>query len=130
MELVRAAWDAWARGDLNAVFETYHPEVEWDTTHFEGWPETGVYRGHHEVRRFFDEWLATWDSYEVRVDEIRAVGDRVLVLYRQRGVGREGRVPMEFGGAQVISLRDGKIAVIDNYSDRSRALQAVGLSEE
>jgi uncharacterized protein len=127
--VVRAAWDAWAKGDLDAVFETYHPTIEWDTTHFEGWPETGVYRGFDEVRRFFDGWLATWDGYEVRVEEIRAVGDRVLVLYRQRGVGRESRVPMEFEGAQVISLRDGKLAVIDNYSDPSQALRAVGLSE-
>jgi hypothetical protein len=34
---------------------------------------------------------------------------------------------MEFRGAQVITLRDGKIAVIDNYSDPSQALEAVGL---
>ena len=129
VELVRAAWDAWAKGDLDAVFATYHPEIEWDTTHFQDWPETGVYRRHDGVRRFFEDWLATWDSYEVRLEEAIEVGERVLTLYWQRGVGRGGGVPMEFRGAQVIAFRDGKIAVIDNYSDPSQALAAVGLSE-
>jgi hypothetical protein len=129
VELVRAAWDAWGRGDLDAVFATYHHDIEWDTTHFEGWPETGVYRGHDGVRKFFDDWLATWDRYEVRLEEAIEVGERVLTLYWQRGVGRGGGVPMEFRGAQVIEFRDGKIAVIDNYSDHAKALEAVGLRD-
>ena len=45
VEIVRRAWTAWIQGDLDAVLETFDPAVEWDTTTFQGWPETGVYRG-------------------------------------------------------------------------------------
>ena len=33
VEIVRASWDAWSRGDMDALFEFYDPEVEWDMTH-------------------------------------------------------------------------------------------------
>jgi ketosteroid isomerase-like protein len=88
VEVVRRAWDAWIRGDMDALFETFHPSVEWDTTNFEGWPENEVYRGHDGIRRFFEEWLASWDRYEAGVEEyLDAEGDRVLVLCWQRGFG-------------------------------------------
>jgi ketosteroid isomerase-like protein len=37
---------------------------------------------------------------------------------------------MEWHAAQIVSVRDGKIARIDNYEDRAEALEAVGLREE
>jgi ketosteroid isomerase-like protein len=129
VELVRASWDAWARGDMDGVLDTFHPAIEWDTTHFAGWPESDVYRGHDEVRRFFEEWLGTWDSYEAGLEDVIEVEDRVVTLCWQRGVGRESRVPVEVGWAQVVAFRDGKIAIIDNYTDRPEALEAAGLSE-
>jgi ketosteroid isomerase-like protein len=33
VEIVRASWDAWSRGDMQALFDFYDPEVEWDITH-------------------------------------------------------------------------------------------------
>ena len=130
VEVVRRGWDAWIRGDIDALFKTFHPAVEWDTTNYEGWPEDEVYRGHDGVRRFFEEWLASWDRYETGVEEyIDAGGDRVLVLCWQRGFGPDSQAPVQMDFAQLCTVQDGLILRMEAYSDRSEALEAVGLRE-
>ena len=61
-EVVRATWDAWERGDLDAVLQIWDPEVVWDMSHFPGWPDQ-VHRGHDSVRRFLEDWLEIWSDY-------------------------------------------------------------------
>ena len=128
VELTRRAWEAWLRGDFAALFECFDPEIEWDTTTFGGWPEVGVYCGHDGVRRFFDEWLASWERFESGVDEYLDAGeDRVLVLAWQRAYGPGSHVPVEMEWAQLCTLRDGLVVHIAAYGDRNEALALVGL---
>jgi ketosteroid isomerase-like protein len=65
VEIVRRCWEAWIKGDLDALFALFDPAVEWDTTNFEGWPEDGVYHGQAGVRRFMEDWLASWDAMKL-----------------------------------------------------------------
>ena len=129
MEIVREAWDASLRRDVDGMFAYFDPEVVWDMTHFREWPDV-TYRGGEGVRRFLDEWLEVWDEYEVAVDELilAAPDGRVVGLAWQRGKGRRSGLPMEMEWASITALRDGKIIRIDNYDDRSKALEAAGLS--
>jgi ketosteroid isomerase-like protein len=128
VDIVRTACEAWLRGDLDAMCETWHPEVEWDTTHFEGWVENKVYRGQDEVRRFLEEWMASWDreSYEASY-EFLDKGEQIVLLMSQRMIGRGSGAPVKLDSAQVVTLRDGKVSRIDNYTDPDEALEAVGL---
>jgi ketosteroid isomerase-like protein len=117
-------------GGYDGLFETFDPEVEWDTTNYEGWPEDEVYRGHDGVRRFFGEWLSSWARYEAGVEESLDVDDeRVLVLCWQRGFGPGSEVPVQMDFAQLCTLRQGLICRMEAYSSRQDALEAVGLSE-
>ena len=128
VELVREAWDAWLRGDVDGLFAYLDPDVVWDMTHFREWPDV-TYRGGEGVRRFLDEWLEVWDESGVGLDELLAAPDgRVVSLAWQRGKGRRSGLPMEMQWAQITTLRDGKTIRIDNYDDRSEALEAAGLS--
>ena len=68
VEIVRLAWEAWIKGDLDALFAFFDPAVEWDTTNVEGWLEDSTYRGHAGVRRFLEEWLSSWERYEAGVE--------------------------------------------------------------
>jgi ketosteroid isomerase-like protein len=130
VDVVRRSCEAWARGDLVAWLETLHPEIVWDSSHFEGWLEASVFRGRDEVRGFLvDEWLASWDRYEARVEEVAEAGDRVLVLWRQSMVGPGGGVPLVVHTAQLCSVRDARVTRIDNYTDQAEALKAAGLRE-
>jgi ketosteroid isomerase-like protein len=129
VEVVRESCEAWLRGDLGASFEALDSGVVWDTTRFEGWMESRTYLGTDAVRVFLEEWLGMWDSYEARFDEFVDAGDRVVVRWSQRMVGRGSGVPVELDSAQVWTLRDGRVIRIDNYTDPDEALEAVGLRQ-
>jgi len=130
VEVVKRGWEAWIAGDFHALFAVFDPAVQWDTTSFEGWPEDEVYYGHEGVRRFFEDWLASWDRYEAGVEEYLDVDDdRVLVLCWQRGYGSGSHVPVEMDWAQLCTLKRGLVCRLEAYSDRQAALEAVGLRD-
>ena len=127
VDVVRAAWDAWIRGDVEALFAMFDDGIVWDTSQYRDWPES-AYHAKEGVERFLTEWLEVWDQYEIAVDEIIAAPDgRVVSLITQRGVGRDSGLPLHMESAQITTVRDGKVTRIDNYDDRSEASEAAGL---
>jgi ketosteroid isomerase-like protein len=130
VDTVREAWDAWLRGDMDALFASYFDrDVVYDLTHFREWPDH-TYRGLEGVRRLLAEWRELWVAFEAGVDEILAVPDgRVVVLSWQRGKGRQSGLPMDMNWAQIISVRDGKMTRVDAFDDRAEALRTAGLSK-
>ena len=129
VEIVRRGWDAWLRGDLDALAALWDPEVVWRLEHFHNWPESN-YEGPEGIRQFLSEWLELWGDYRVTVDEIIAAPDgRVVSLFRHTGKGQQSGVPMELEMAQIATLRHGKIIEFDNYDRPAEALEAAGLSE-
>lgn len=128
LEIARRAWEAFAAGDLPALFAMFHPGAEWHTATNEGLAGgLEVHRGEAEIRRFFDEWTGSFARYEVGADEFLQAGSRVVVLCWQRAHLRGSQVPIELEWAQILSFRDGRIVRVDNYSERGRALAAAGL---
>lgn len=129
VEIVRRGADAWIRGDVGAVVRTWDPEIVLDMSHFRDWPEA-EYHGIERVERFVNEWLDMWDDYEVGVEDVIAAPDgRVVSFYWHRGKGRGSGLLMEFRGALVTTLRDGKVTRVAYYDDRAAALEAVGVRE-
>jgi ketosteroid isomerase-like protein len=84
VELVRAAWEAWARGDTHALFAFYDPAIIWDQTHnHEALDFAGVYHGHEGIKQFFRHWLAPFEDYCAHPEEFIDAGDAVVVRLRQ-----------------------------------------------
>jgi ketosteroid isomerase-like protein len=130
VEIVKAGSEAWVRGDLDAYFKLCDPAVEWDTSNFEGWPEDDIYHGHTGVRRFFEDWRASWEQYEAGVEEYFDIdGERVLAYWWQRGEGRGSRIPVQMDWALICTLKRGLVWRMEAFSDRREALEAVGLAE-
>jgi ketosteroid isomerase-like protein len=131
LDLVRRSWDAWSRGDVDEGLSCYSVDAEWDMSTFSGWPEQQLFRGHEEIREFLERWRGAWDNYEAGVDEFLGAGDKVCVLCWQRGRGKEAGVQVEMMAyAHLLTVRDGKITRAELHSDRQKALEAAGLSEE
>jgi ketosteroid isomerase-like protein len=130
VELVRAAWEAWERRDMEAIFAFYDPEIVWDQTHAQAGELTAVYHGHDGVRQFMREWFAPFESYYARPEEFIDAGEAVVVRCRQGGRGRHSGVDVEMPPYwQVYRLRDGRAVRIEVYNDQREALKAVGLHE-
>ena len=83
-------------------------------------------RGHDAVRASLAHWKADWDDYEVMPQELVDMGDRVLATVRLRGRGRGSGVEIDARFYDVYTLRDGRIVRMDQFTERSEALEAAG----
>jgi ketosteroid isomerase-like protein len=122
LELARAGYAAWSRGDLEAMLETIDEDVEYRTSGvFPGLEP--VYHGHEGMRRFWDDFRSPWDSLRIVIDDLRESGDQIVALYRFEAVGRDG-LTVHRDAANVITLRDGLAIRIDAYGSWEAALEA------
>jgi ketosteroid isomerase-like protein len=92
------------------------------------YPDGKVWRI-EEIGKFFDS--QPWGrSLRFEADSFRAVGDdRVLVFVLVHGVGGGSGAEVEGRFAHLATLRGGKLVRVEVYTDRSKALEAAGLSE-
>jgi ketosteroid isomerase-like protein len=65
----------------------------------------------------------------VTVEEIIDAGDQVVVVAHHQGRGRASGVDVDTRFYEVYTLREGKVSRVDEYTDRTEALEAAGLSE-
>jgi hypothetical protein len=78
----------------------------------------------------FGDWLTAWESWVAKATEVIDVDDnRVLVMLDIRARSKTHQVEFPVEGANLFTLRDGKIARLELFFDRSDALEAAGLSE-
>ena len=128
VEIVTGAYERFgATGDFDEEIAT--PDFVWDMSNFRGWPEQQVYEGVDGARTFLAAWTEGWDDWSLEIDAVHDAGEKVVVFLRQRGRSKAAGMPIEMSFAQVWTLRDGKEARMDMYSDRDEALEAVGLRE-
>ena len=127
VEVVRATFEAWNAGDMDAIREQYDPDVIARPP--EGVPEPGPYVGREAVIRFWEQQRETWDAdaLELIGDFIHAA-DRVAVRFIWHGAGHGPEWNMELTG--VYTVRNGKIRTAEFFRDHAEALEAVGLSEQ
>src|SRR2546430_17616272 len=79
VEIVRRSWEAYARGDLEAAFAVYDPEVE---IYDHDIPDAGEYRGLEGMLRWQAEWERSWESWRWDAEECIDAGERVVVAVR------------------------------------------------
>jgi ketosteroid isomerase-like protein len=122
VERVRAIYDAWARGDFSSS-DWADPRIEFVLA--DG-PSTGTWIGVKEMAAAWRDVLRAWADFRAEAEGCRALDDtRVLVLTRNTGRGRGSGVDVtsiSTKGANVFSLRDGKVTRIVAYWDRERIL--------
>lgn len=91
MDIVRRAYEAWNRGDLETAFEFLDPEAEVSLP--SDFPEAGTYRGRAEIRHWVAEQLLP------TLEEVRAEPERFLdagdqVRHRKSPRSRRAAVAM------------------------------------
>jgi ketosteroid isomerase-like protein len=80
VELVRAAFEAWNEGDMDAFRELYDPGAIVGAP--DGWPEPGPFVGREAVMRQFEQMRETWDADAVEpISEVIDAADRVVVRF-------------------------------------------------
>jgi ketosteroid isomerase-like protein len=129
VDLVRSAYARYNEGDWEGARDAYHPEVVWDLSTYEGWPDTTEICGADGVIDWLRDWASIYSDYYSKIDQIFDSGDQVVVLARLGGRERDSAEYAEMGWAHVITVRDDKIVRVQNYSDKGKALEVAGLEQ-
>jgi len=125
VRLARRAYAAFAARDHDAVFALAHSDVEYEFA--DRVADDNVCRGEAEVRQLWrqlDEIFAHWES---QPQEFLDLGDRVLVLARESGVGRASGLRFDQKLAHLLTIEDGLITRFQVYGSWKRALRVAGL---
>lgn len=135
VELVRRLYAALASEGSSREFERrltdealgqfLDPQIEWLPV-----PDSLLavdsYRGFEGVRRFWGEFVSTWESYRVEPLSFDDAGDRVAVVVRI--VGRTHELEVEDTRSSLLTVRDGRVVRVRSFADAAGAREAAGLS--
>jgi ketosteroid isomerase-like protein len=119
-ELVRGIVEALNRGDLDAMLARMHPDFEWRP--LESSPVARVYRGHEQVRHYVEDWLSTFESVRLDLEDTTEVGDRVVAVVRAHGRGRGSGLELHSDFCQVWTVQDGTAVAMQEFATRDEAL--------
>src|SRR6476660_8609467 len=104
VEIVKAAIDAYNRGDLDAAVKDAAPDYELDLSRAVG-VDRGVYTLRQQ-RRLWEEFRQAWESDQIGADEFIDAGEHVVTPFTNHLRGRDG-VEVEARGVWVWTSRDG-----------------------
>jgi ketosteroid isomerase-like protein len=120
-EVLRRLIEAVNRRDLDAMLGDLAPDVVYDTS-----PSGfGIYTGAPAVRGFFEDWVSSYEEFEVVAEEMVDLGNGVgYTILRQRGrpVGSSSEVRRRF--ASVALSVNGLCVRVTTYSDIDAARAA------
>jgi hypothetical protein len=110
--LVRGGYDAFTRGDVDAVLSIFDPNIHW---HVPGrGPLSRDYRGPKEVLGFFQHFMdLSRGTFRIRVDDVLANDQRVVVLCTESAQ----RGPRSWSSPQVHvwTVKDGHVTVFRQF---------------
>jgi len=119
--LIRDGYDAFVRGDLEAVASFLAPDVQW---HVAGdSPLAGVYSGHEELFALFARlYQFTGGTISISARDILVSEDHAIVLTTMKG--RRGDLVLDDDGVAVFKIRDGKASEIWAFAEDQSAMDA------
>jgi ketosteroid isomerase-like protein len=124
LELLRQVIERWNRGERDDM-SAFHPDVEWLPLRAS---TEGAYRGHAGIHRFVADTEREFETFELRVEALRVVGERVLAWGTIHFRARQSGVAMDQPVGGVVEFRDDKILRWEDFGSKEQALSELGLA--
>src|SRR5215217_1547681 len=97
---------------VEEVLPLLHPDAEWDAMHREQ-----PYRGIEEALHGVEDWLEAGEEWRVQIEDLTDAGEgAVLAVLRVSIRGRGSRVPIDQRIFTVLTVSDGRIKGIADYT--------------
>jgi hypothetical protein len=87
----------------------------------------GVHQGTDGIRRFFAAIDDAGPDFQLEIERLELVGDRVLALVAIHASGRSSGLPMDRETGNVYEFEGDRIRRVRIYADRGDALREVGM---
>ena len=124
-EIVRQAFEAFSRDDIDAVLELCDPEIVVRDPQRTG----TTFRGPDGLRQFFAEWMENWEEYRSEPVEFTEAGGEILVRAHQTGRGKLSGIEVNQDLFIVFRMRDGKFLEYRLYTNRDDAVASMGAAD-
>jgi ketosteroid isomerase-like protein len=123
--LIRRAYDAFARRDLDTLRSISDESIEVSTVTGLLAGRTGPYRGHEGLGEYMSDLAGTWKRIELRPQQFNELDDgTVLVFGRVRAWHDKGF--LDSANAWLWTVRDGRVMAVKVFADPSEARAAFG----
>lgn len=124
LQIVRASYEAFGRGDIPTVLSLWHPDLTW--TEPAGGHYAGTYTGPQAVLGgVFADLTVTWTGFTVEPDEFLDAGDAVVVLGHFTGAHTATGKPFRVRFAHIVRVRDGLITAYESVADTALFVAAM-----
>ncbi len=109
--------------ETEQAFRDVHADAEWKPPHME------AVRGKDAWLAAVSDWLDAADDWRIGIEDVSDLGgDQVLVESRNAIRGKGSGVEIDQAISTVVTVREGKIAAIRDFTDRHTALEAAEVS--
>lgn len=122
--LVQQAYESFQAGNIEALLSLLSDDVQWQLPEIENVPIAGRRQGPEQVAEFFATLANTQEVQAFEPQQFVAEGDQVVALghyaWRIKSTGRM----FESDWAHVFTVREGKIARFQEYTDTAAEASA------
>ena len=122
--IVRGMYEAFQRGDIDAVLSSFAPTITWYSPGGSDIPWAGARQGREQVGQFFAQLDAALEFLDFAPEQFAASGDTVIVTGRDRVRVKATGDVLDEQWAHVMQVRDGQVADFREIIDTA-ALVAV-----
>ena len=105
LERARAAYDAFGRGDVEALSELFDDQVEWVEP--PDLPGARTYRGRSRVVEYLSSILRVWEEFSVEPQRFDETEDGIDVSILIRAIARQSGVSVQDRVLHRVTMRDG-----------------------
>jgi ketosteroid isomerase-like protein len=124
--LLNGMLEQWGRGE----FWDAEPYAD-DVVFVRSGPDGGEYHGIEGLTAAWRDVLAAWEGFRIHTERVVAGDPGVYVLLiRLLARGKGSGVMTDAEVANVVTMRDGRIARLEMHWDRDAALAAAGAGED
>ena len=127
LQVIRAGFDAFSRGDMPAMLELVDPSVVFNP--LPDAPDVQSFHGHEGLVQGIAQSTEIWDDFSIELREMRDFDDHVLASLRWCGRGPSSGIEVEVDICALVTFRESKIVRWLLFPSEQQALEAAGLSE-
>jgi uncharacterized protein len=124
VEIVKGVYEAFGRGDEQAVLGAMADEFEWYEA--EGMPYGGLYRTWEAVtQNVLGPLIEDIPNFEATPEEFLASGDTVAAVVRYTGYGKATGKQLDLPVVHIWDVCDGKIVRFRQFADTAKFREVV-----
>jgi ketosteroid isomerase-like protein len=128
VEVITRMYEAWNRADMDALADAFDADVVVRPA-LSTFLSSMTYHGHDGVAQWFAETYEPWAQMWVEPQRFIDAGECTVAIISVRARVSGGHVDVDTQIGHVVTLRDGRIVMLDGYDRPQAALSAVGLAQ-